>query len=105
MGDRAMAQIKTTDGDLYFYTHWHGQMLPEIAQRAVEKATVRKGDDAYALRILVDKLILLTGARDMETGCGLMLLPNAEDEYNSHSPSVLIDLKTMTVELLGRRKQ
>ncbi len=105
MGDRAMAQIKTTDGDLYFYTHSHGYELPEMAQLAVEKAKVRKGDDAYALRILVDKLIMLTGARDKETGCGLMLRPNAEDGYNSHSPSVLIDLTTMTVELLGKRKQ
>ena len=103
MGDRAMAQIKTKEGDLYFYTHGCGGELPEIAQKAIQKAKARQGDNCYALRILIDQLILLVGARDQETGAGIMLKPNAEDEYNSNSPSVVIDLSAMTVTDLGKR--
>jgi len=97
MGNRAMAQLKTKDGSLYFYTHWFGAELPELVQIAMDKAKVRKGDDAYALKIVVDELIYACGARDAETGAGLMLKPNAEDEYNRDKPSVVADLSTWRV--------
>ena len=92
MGDRAMAELKVKDGSLFFYTHWSGQELPKYAQVALDKARPRLGDDAYALRIVVDSLIDQVGARDQETGAGLMLKPTAEDEYNRDQPSVIIDL-------------
>ena len=101
MGDRAMAEIKVQEGSLYFYTHWHGQELPRISKQALKKARPRLGDDAYALRIIVDQLIALTGCRDQETGAGLLLTPSAEDEYNSDSPSVIIDLVAGVVEVRG----
>jgi hypothetical protein len=97
MGDRAMAEIKTTEGSLYFYTHWCGSELPDHAEQAVKTAAPRKGDDAYALRIVVDQLIKLCGARDKETGAGLMLKPYGEDSYNGNKPSVTIDISTMVV--------
>lgn len=104
MGDRAMAEIKTEEGSLYFYTHWSGCNLHTIAKKALEIARPRKGDDCYALRIVVDQLINLTGCRDSETGCGIMLQPNCEDEYNCDNPSVIIDLKDFTVLSFGREQ-
>jgi hypothetical protein len=90
MGDRAMAEIKTTDGSLYVYTHWGGECLPDMARCAIQKAKSRWDDESYATRIIVDQLIKEN--RDEETGAGLMLKPNAEDEYNNNHPSVIINL-------------
>ncbi len=99
MGDRAMAEIKVTDGSIYFYTHWSGYELPEHAKQALSMAAPRIGDDAYALKIVIDNLIKLSSARDSETGAGIMLHPNAEDEYNNDAPSVVIDLVNKKVEV------
>jgi len=103
MGDRAMAEIKVSEGSLYFYTHWTGSRLFNDAKAALEAATPRLGDDSYALKIAVDSLIESSGARDAETGAGLMLKPDAEDEYNNDSPSVTIDLVSGTVTTEGAR--
>lgn len=100
MGDRAMAEIKVGGNSLYFYTHWSGSKLPDAAQKAVERAMPRKGDDSYALKIVVDTLIMECGSRDSETGGGLMFAPNAEDEYNGDNPSVIIDAQHMTVHVI-----
>lgn len=101
MGDRAMAKIKTNDGSLYFYTHWTGHNLVAQAEEALAKAKPRIGDDPYATKIVLDSLIDTSGARDSETGAGVMLGPNAEDEYNGDSPSVIIDLVEGKVTPLG----
>ena len=90
MGDRAMAEIKTEGGSLYVYTHWGGHDLPDAAKEAVLSARDRWGDYTYATRIIVDQLI--KPSRDLETGHGLTLSPDAEDEYNNDNPSVVIDL-------------
>ena len=103
MGDRAMAEIKTSEGSLFFYTHWNGENLPSLAQIALDEARARKGDSPYALRRIVDSLIRLTGTRDSETGSGLLLAPNCEDEYNDDKPSVIIDVDAWTIET--HRKQ
>lgn len=101
MGDRAMAEIRTDEGSLFFYTHWAGHSLPEQAKAALDKAAPRRGDQSYALKIVVDNLILSSGARDELTGAGLMLTPSAEDSYNNDEPSVVIDLLSWTVSTLG----
>ena len=101
MGDRAMAQIKVEDGSLYFYTHSSGYRLPQIAEKALADAQKRIHDSPYALRIVVDSLIRETGTRDSETGSGIMLGPNAEDEYNNDKPSVIIDLVENRIETFG----
>jgi hypothetical protein len=90
MGDRARAEIQTDEGSVFVYTHWGGCDLPETAKEAVRAAKPRWDDDSYATRILVDQLT--KGGRDQETGYGLLLKPNAEDEYNHDNPSVIIDL-------------
>ena len=98
MGDRAMAGIRTDEGSLYVYTHWGGGGLPDDAKEAILKAEKRWFDIPYATRILVDQLT--KKGRDRETGFGLMLRPNAEDEYNSDEPSVIIDLVTQKLKVV-----
>lgn len=102
MGDRAMAQIITEDGSLYFYTHWTGHRLDEQAKEALELAQPRLGQDDYALRIVIDSLIKTSDCRDQETGCGIMLSPCCEDEYNHDKPSVVIDLVKNETFSFGR---
>lgn len=104
MGDRAMAEIKVSKGSFYFYTHWAGNKLVKMAKKALELASPRIGDDAYAAKIVVDSLIEQSGTRDRETGAGLMLGPDAEDEYNNDKPSVLIDLVNNKVKAFRKKE-
>lgn len=92
MGDRAMAEIKVSEGSIYFYTHWSGYKLDKVAEQALDTAQPRIGNDSYAMKIVIDSLLKETGCRDCETGAGIMLSPNAEDSYNNDKPSVTIDL-------------
>jgi hypothetical protein len=100
MGDRRMAEIKTSSGSLYVYTHWQGGALPDLARAAVARALPRLGDESYWVRIVVDQLT--KDSRDEETGWGLMLGPNAEDSYNHDKPSVVIDAADGSVVVVGR---
>ena len=96
-----MAELRTSEGSLYFYTHYTGHKLPDDAKDALALASSRRHDEPYALRRIVDHLIFASGSRDQETNSGLMLSPIAEDEYgmlNSSPCSVLIDLVTWTME-------
>ena len=96
-----MAELRTSEGSLYFYTHYTGHKLPDDAKDALDVASSRRHDEPYALRRIVDHLIFASGSRDKETNSGLMLKPNLEDEYgmlNSSPCSVLIDLVTWTME-------
>jgi hypothetical protein len=77
MGDRAIAELRTDRGSLYFYTHWRGRDLYKMCVDALAVAKPRHGDTAYALRWVVDLLIASSGARDNEVGAGLMLSPDA----------------------------
>jgi hypothetical protein len=97
MGDRAMAEIKTEGGSLFVYTHWGGHGLPARALSAIKAAEQRWDDFPYATHIIVDQLT--KDSRDSETGIGLMLEPNAEDEYNSNKPSVIIDLNSQELTI------
>jgi len=98
MGDRRMAEIKTTDGSLFIYTHWGGEGLPDLARRAIAFAKGRWQDESYCLRILVDQITV--NNRDSQTGAGLMLQPSVEDEYNNDKPSVIIDIPKQTLQIL-----
>ena len=96
MGDRRMAEIRTDGGSFYVYTHSGGYEFAEVARRALEAAAPRRGDLTYAARIVVDQLT--AAGRDQELGYGLLLAPDAEDEYSSdNSPSIVIDLHEWTV--------
>lgn len=103
MGDRRMAEIKTSEGSLYIYTHWHGSELPAIAREAVEKAKVRLGDESYWTRIVIDQII--KDGRDQSMGWGIMLKPNVEDEYNDDKPSVILDAKDGSIRILESKDE
>ena len=101
MGDRRVAEIKTEDGSLFFYTHWAGFNLQEHAERALDDASGRRGDDGYALKIVLDSLIDSVGSRDNDLNAGIYLqvynedgIFILEDEYgHGTSPSMIIDLR------------
>jgi hypothetical protein len=94
-----MAEIKTEDGSIFVYTHWGGFDLPETAKKAVVSAKSRWDDLPYAARIIVDQLTI--PGRDQTEGYGLMLKPDAEDEYNNDEPSVIINLLKQTLTING----
>jgi hypothetical protein len=98
-----MAEIKTSEGSLYLYTHWGGSKLPEVARDAVERARPRLGDEPYWVRIVIDQIF--KNLRDKETGGGIMLKPHCEDEYNYDKPSVILDAIKGTVEVIERRRE
>ena len=100
MGDRRTAQIVTSHGSLYVYSHWGGSGMPAVAEEAIVAAKERWGDEPYAVRIIVDQLT--KPGRDQETGYGLLLRPDCEDEYNSDEPSVIIDLLQRTLVVYAR---
>ena len=102
MGDRAMAEIKTEGGSFYVYTHWYGTDFPEMARDAIMAAKPRWADLPYATRIIVDQLT--KPGRDDEAGFGLMLRPDAEDEYNNDHPSVIIDLIKRVLSIIHDQK-
>ena len=96
MGDRRVCEIKTEAGDVFFYTHWHGKTLPDIAYDAMQVAQVRKDDEPYALRIILDYMISQTDSRDSEVGSGISLSSDAqEDKYlDGWTPSVVMDIRS-----------
>ena len=98
MGDRRMAEIRVEDGSLYIYSHWHGFEMPGVAKAAIVTARSRWDDESYATHIIVDQMT--KAGRDSETGTGIMLKPNAEDQYNSGQPSVIIDLTSKTLTII-----
>ena len=108
MGDRRVCEIKTEAGDVFFYTHWHGKTLPDIAYDAMQVAQVRKDHENYALRIILDYMISHTNSRDNEVGSGISLSSDAqEDKYlDGWTPSVIMDLRSWTLssssEVLGK---
>jgi hypothetical protein len=97
MGDRRIAEIRTQGRSLYFYTHWSGSTLPTDAQQALNLAGTRRDDLSYAMRRVIDHLILSSGSRDNEVGSGIMFEPYDEDDYGT-APSVTIDLDTWEVQ-------
>ena len=97
MGDRRIAQIVTSQGELYFYTHIRGKELPMHGQIALDYAATRQHDEPYALKIVLDQLIKLSESRDREVNAGIMFNTDTlEDEY-SDPFSVIIDLTTWRV--------
>jgi len=117
MGDRRVAEIKTSSGSLFFYTHWAGYKLPDVAKDAVNFALPRLGDEPYWVRGVVDQLIKGCEVRDSETGAGLTLdgvtfspveglslKCEFEDSYNHNKPSVIIDAATGKVTILNTRE-
>jgi len=70
MGDRGQVKI-TAQGnpDLYFYTHWGAESLPEVVANALARGRDRWTDDEYLNRIIFSEMI--QGDVLGETGYGI----------------------------------
>lgn len=57
MGDRGNIAVIQRDGQVWFYTHWSGYKIKEVAQQAVIAGKSRWNDESYFTRCVADKLI------------------------------------------------
>lgn len=83
MGDRGNIRLVSSDGEVWFYSHWSGSDLPHIVQRALARRQ-RWGDDPYLNRIIFCELV--KGHEADETGFGI----STAVCDNSH-PIVVVD--------------
>ena len=70
MGDRGQVKI-TAQGnpDLYFYTHWGAESLPEVVANALARGRDRWTDEEYLNRFIFSEMI--QGDVLEETGYGI----------------------------------
>ena len=70
MGDRGQIKI-TAQGlpDLYLYTHWGANSLPQVVANALARGRGRLSDDEYLNRIIFSEMI--QGEVLEETGYGI----------------------------------
>jgi hypothetical protein len=58
MGDRGQVKIIAQGNpDLYFYTHWGAESLPEVVANALARGRDRWTDDEYFNRIIFSEMI------------------------------------------------
>ena len=93
MGARTNFHFKTNEDTLTLYSHWGGDSRKEDLARAMKAALPRKGDDSYALRIMISQLIGTDW--NSETGYGLHINnPSGSEESYGH---LEINLNNWTV--------
>jgi len=68
MGDRANIKV-TGAGDVYLYTHWNGEELPQILKQALIRGRDRWGDPSYLARIIFCEMV--NGQEKDTTGYGI----------------------------------
>ena len=94
MGDRANIKIKSSEGEMFFYSHWSGSELPITLQNAL-KRKVRWGDDIYLNRIIFSEMIK-DSVMD-ETGYGLSTFVGDGDDR-----IVTVNTDNQTVTFYGK---
>jgi len=58
MGDRGQVKITAQDNpDLYLYTHWGAESLPEVVAEALARGRGRWTDEEYLNRIIFSEMI------------------------------------------------
>jgi hypothetical protein len=93
MGARTNFHFKTNEDTLTLYSHWGGDSRKKDLARALKAALPRKGDDSYALRIMISHLI--GPYWEQETGYGLLVNnPGGAEESYGH---LEINLNNWTV--------
>lgn len=93
MGARTNFHFKTNEDTLTLYSHWGGESRKQDLARALKAALPRKGDDSYALRIMISQLIGTDW--NSETGYGLHINnPSGSEESYGH---LEINLNNWTV--------
>jgi len=104
MGERASIRITHPSSvePIWFYTHWHGDLLPHTVKEAITRCDMagRITDYAYATRIIFDTLTELGSSR--EIGFGIMIGTELPD---SNWEPVLIDWNEsfQPIEFRGQR--
>lgn len=91
MGDRGNIHIKEESGkSIYLYTHWNGELLPQILRDALDRGRGRWGDESYLTRIIFSEMI----REDVlgETGYGISTY---RGDYNHED--IVVDMKDKTV--------
>ena len=80
MGDRANFGFKDSKGDtLYLYGHWAGHRMLQNLADAVSAAEPRWGDESYATRICISRLV--NEEWSSETGWGLYINQIGDNEH------------------------
>lgn len=93
MGARTNFHFKTNEDTLTLYSHWGGDSRKKDLANALKAALPRKGDNAYALRIMISQLIGTDW--NSETGYGLHINnPTGSEESYGH---LEINLNNWTV--------
>jgi hypothetical protein len=95
MGDRRNIELKYSTGEsIYLYTHWCGSDLPNTLASALDRGRDRWSDESYLARVIFSEMV----KRDVlgVTGYGI-----APYEIDPQSPTLVVDLKGMTVNSVG----
>lgn len=95
MGDRANFGFRDSKEDIIFlYGHWAGHRMLENLADAVQAAEPRWGDESYATRIAISRLV--GDEWTSETGWGLSVNTLADNEHKVP----IIDWKNKTFTLM-----
>lgn len=88
MGARTNFELQDSKGSVWLYSHWGGDSKVQDLAEALYHAGPRWGDDSYAMRIVVSRLI--GEAWSGETGYGIGSYEFGEESYlpiSVHFPS------------------
>ncbi len=95
MGCRGQVKIIsdiTNDHDVYLYTHWGADELPDVVKSALAKKW-RWDDACYLVRIIFDEMIGADGHGN-ETGHGICTAQHGDIEC-----LVTVDCKNQTIQI------
>lgn len=98
MGERGNVCVKHSDGDVYLYTHWYGDVLAETVRRALARKQ-RWTDGSYLTRIIFCEMLREAGpetALDSETGFGI-----STHEQDNNYPVIYVDPEQQMVTISG----
>lgn len=91
MGDRGNIVMRCSDGDIFFYTHWEGYRIPEIAREAIARRQ-RWNDEQYLTRIVFCTMV--AGHESGETSFGI-----TRSMHDNSYPLLIIDCEKQQVFL------
>ena len=69
MGNRASLEVASGGSSVYLYTHWNGEVLPEVLKAGLIRGESRWDDAAYLARILFCEMV--KGVERDTTGYGI----------------------------------
>lgn len=92
MGDRANVVVKDDFwGDVFLYTHWGGEKIPQVVHRALSRRERWEGAP-YLTRIIFCEMMRERNAFDASTGFGISASPILPDH-----PHLVVDVARQEV--------